>query len=210
MRFKRSADPFPRKDGNWLTTSGDSDHRIVQIVSPKRKLVASGTIYVYDGNTMKALPNQYDSVFFRPHVFYGNDKHQLYASGISYRPIGVRFMSDSDDEVETFYIDPKHWEVAGVWDDTEFDGNDWHSHASKQDMKKIFDDWSLPRNIDRIPGKPNKWVWNEVSPNRWPGIDIDGTDHSIWLGDTKSVEQMLTNLDANATYDAINNQFILS
>ena len=31
MRFNRSADPFPRK-GNWLTTSGDSDHRIVQLI----------------------------------------------------------------------------------------------------------------------------------------------------------------------------------
>lgn len=212
MRFNRSVDPFPRSQfSRWLSASGEGDHRIVQIVSEKQKLVASGTIYVYDGNTMKALPNQYDSVFFRPHVFYGNDKHQLYASGISYRPIGLRFMGGSDDEAETFFIDPKHWEVAGVWEDTEFDlFRQWQDAASKQDMKKIFDDWSLPRNIDRLPGKPNKWVWNEASPNRWKGIDIDGTDHSIWLGDDRSVQQMLDTLNESYAYAAINNQSILS
>ncbi len=222
MRFNRSADSFPRKGGNWLTSSGNNDHRIVHLVKrplsvtskrrQKRGFVSTGGIYVWDGNTMTPLPDRYDSVFFRPHVFYGNDKHQLYASGISYRPIGLRFMSDADDEVETFFIDPKQWKVAGVWEDTEFDSKDWHSHASKQDMKKIFDDWSLPRNVDRTPGKPNKWVFNEASPNRWPGIKIDGTDHSIWLGDDRSVKQMLFTLKytlGNA-YDAINSKIILS
>ena len=215
MRFKRSTDPFPRKGGNWLTTTGDNDHRIVQLVM---KYAEDDTdIYVYDGNTMTPLENDtanligdpYDTIFFRPHVFYGNTTHQLYASGISYRPIAVRNLGDSGDGVETFFINPKNWEVAGVWEDTEFDPSDWQSHANNQDLKKIFDDWSLPRNVDRTPGKPNKWVWNETSPNRWQGIKIDGTDHSIWLGDERSVQQMLNILDANA-YDAINNQFILS
>lgn len=209
MRFKRSADPFPRKGGNWLTTSGDSDHRIVQLATT---IIGGSLIFVYDGNTMTPLEDLYDTIFFRPHVFYGNTTHELYASGISYRPIGVRFMSESDDGVETFFINPKHWEVAGVWDDTEFDPSDWQSHANNQDLKKIFDDWSLPRNVDRILGKPNKWVWNGASPNRWQGIKIDGSDHSIWLGDDRSVQQMLFTLKytlGNA-YDAINSKIILS
>ena len=223
MRFKRSADPFPRKGGNWLTTTGDNDHRIVQLVKSsdddisedlKQWFKRNGSrphqgIYVYDGKTMTPIPDNYDTIFFRPHVFYGNNTHELYASGISYRPIAVRNLGDSGDGVETFFINPKNWEVAGVWEDTEFDPSDWQSHANNQDLKKIFDDWSLPRNVDRTPGKPNKWVWNETSPNRWQGIKIDGTDHSIWLGDERSVQQMLNILDANA-YDAINNQFILS
>ena len=106
------------------------------------------------------------------------------------------------------------WKVAGVWDDTKFDGSDWQSHAMNQDLKKIFDDWSLPRNVDRVPGKPNKWVWNESSSNRWEGILIDGVDHGIWMGDTKSVKQMLSVLGNTESwplaYDAINNQVMLS
>ena len=84
MRFNRSADPFPRKGGNWLTSSGNNDHRIVHLVKRPNVTFSTGGIYVWDGNTMTPLPDRYDSVFFRPHVFYGNDKHQLYASGISY------------------------------------------------------------------------------------------------------------------------------
>ena len=209
MRFKRSADPFPRNGGNWLSMSGDNDHRIVELRRRPPFLPGSG-IYVWDGVKMSMIPNNYYTIFFRPHVFYGNTTHQLYASGISYRPIAVRNLGDSGDGVETFFVDPKYWEVAGVWEDTEFDPSDWQSHASNQDLKKIFDDWSLPRNVDPIPRRPNKWVWNETSPNRWKGIMIDGSDHSIWLGDVKSVEQMLGILDAFATYDAINHQFILS
>ena len=214
MRFNRSADPFPRKGGNWLTTSGDSDHRIVQLI-PTPESVSPPRIYVYRDGEMEEWsgiesPLSEPNIFFRPHVFYGNTTHQNYASGISYRPIAVSSMGETGDGVETFFIIPMQWKVAGVWDDTEFDGSDWQSHANNQDLKKIFDDWSLPRNVDKLPGKPNKWVWNESSPNRWKGIMIDGTDHSIWLEDTKSVEQMLGILDENITYDAINNQFILS
>lgn len=210
MRFKRSADPFPRKDGNWLSGSGDGDHRIVQLVKRSDVTFGSSGIYVWDGLKLTSIPNNYYNIFFRPHVFYSNTTHQPYASGISYRPIGVSNLAQETEGVETFFVDPKHWKVAGVWEDTEFDGNDWQSHANNQDLKKIFDDWSLPRNIDPIPRRPNMWVWNETSPNRWQGIKIGGTDHSIWLGDTKSVEQMLGILDADVAYNAINNQFILS
>ena len=221
MRFKRSADPFPRKllpnglapiNRRWLRSSGEDDHRIVQLIAKTN----NSPIFTYDGKNLTLDPQistKYDTIFFRPHVFYGNNDHQVRTNdkkyGLSYRPIGVRFMSGADDGVETFVIDPNDWEIAGVWEDTEFDGKDWHSHASKQDLKKIFDDWSLPRNVDKIPGKPNKWVFNEASPNRWPGIKIDGTDHSIWLGDRRSVKQMLANLGVDNTYDAINMQSIL-
>jgi len=227
MRFERSADPFPRKGGNWLTTSGDSDHRIVQLI-PTPESVSPPRIYVYrdgemeewngiwGGMVWKKSPNgEVMSIFFRPHVFYGNTLHQSYASGISYRPIAVRDTKTSDADVETFFIIPMQWKVAGVWDDTEFDGSDWQSHAMNQDLKKIFDDWSLPRNVaNTLVGESNKWVWNESSPNRWEGIMIEGVDHGIWMGDTKSVKQMLSILGNKESwplaYAAINNQFILS
>ena len=222
MRFNRSADPFPRKGGHWLTTSGDNDHRIVQL-TPTPEAVSPPQIYVYRDGEMEewngiwgqqSPTGEVMSLFFRPHAFYGNTLHQSYASGISYRPIAVKDLKTSDADVETFFINPMQWKVAGVWDDTEFDGSDWQSHAMNQDLKKIFDDWSLPRNVDRIPGKPNKWVWNESSSNRWKGIMIDGVDHGIWLGDDRSVKQMLSVL-ANTeswplAYDAINNQVMLS
>lgn len=217
MRFKRSADPFPRNGASWFNNVNvggwyddmNDDHRIVQLIAKTN----NSPIFTYDGKSLTLDPQistEYNTIFFRPHVFYGNDRHQAHVYGLSYRPIGIRFMSGSDDEGETFVIDPNDWEIAGVWEDTEFDGKNWHSHASKQDLKKIFDDWSLPRNADKMPGKPNKWVWNEASPNRWPGIKIDGTDHSIWLGDDKSIQQMLAELSVGNTYDAINNQSILS
>ena len=217
MRFNRSADPFPRKGGNWLTTSGDSDHRIVQLI-PLPEAVSPPKIYVYRDGEMGAWNDwwvededrEVMSIFFRPHVFYGNTLHQSYASGISYRPIAVTDPGDDGDDVKTFFINPMQWKVAGVWDDTKFDGSDWQSHAANQDLKKIFDDWSLPRNA----GKENQWVWNPSSSNRWEGIMIEGMDHGIWMGDTKSVKQMLSVL-ANTeswplAYDAINNQFTLS
>jgi hypothetical protein len=222
MRFNRSADPFPRKGGNWLTTSGDGDHRIVQLIpDPLHSNSPRPPIYVYRDGEMETWNDWWQdedgevmSIFFRPHVFYGNTLHQSYASGISYRPIAVKDMKTSDSDVETFFIAPMQWKVAGVWDDTEFDGSDWESHAMNQDLKKIFDDWSLPRNVDRIPGKPNKWVWNESSSNRWKGILIDGLDHGIWLGDDRSVKQMLSILGNTESwplaYDAINNQFMRS
>ena len=222
MRFNRSADPFPRKGGNWLTTSGDSDHRIVQLIPTPEAASFGPKIYVYRDGEMGAWNDwwvededrEVMSIFFRPHVFYGNTLHQSYASGISYRPIAVKDMKTSDNDVETFFINPMQWKVAGVWDDTEFDGSDWQSHAMNQDLKKIFDDWSLPRNVDRIPSKPNNWVWNESSPNRWKGILIDGLDHGIWMGDTKSVKQMLSVLGNTESwplaYDSINNQVMLS
>ena len=217
MRFNRSADPFPRKGGNWLTTSGDSDHRIVQLI-PLPEAVSPPKIYVYRDGEMGAWNDwwvededrEVMSIFFRPHVFYGNTLHQSYASGISYRPIAVTDPGDDGDDVKTFFINPMQWKVAGVWDDTKFDGSDWQSHAANQDLKKIFDDWSLPRNA----GKENQWVWNPSSSNRWEGIMIEGMDHGIWMGDTKSVKQMLSVL-ANTeswplAYDAINNQVMLS
>ena len=75
MRFNRSADPFPRKGGNWLTTSGDSDHRIVQLI-PLPEAVSPPKIYVYGDGEMGAWNDwwmededrEVMSIFFRPHA----------------------------------------------------------------------------------------------------------------------------------------------
>ena len=79
MRFQRSADPFPRKLTSWLTSSGEDDHRIVQLIAKTN----NSPIFTYDGKNLTLDPQistQYDTIFFRPHVFYGNNKHQAHTS----------------------------------------------------------------------------------------------------------------------------------
>ena len=90
MRFKRSADPFPRmgRGWAWLTSSGEDDHRIVQLIAKTN----NSPIFTYDGKNLTLDPQistQYDTIFFRPHVFYGNNDHQVRTNdkkyGLSYR-----------------------------------------------------------------------------------------------------------------------------
>lgn len=205
MRFSKSKDPFPRRFSNWRSTSGNNDHRIVQLKSK------GGLLHVITGekSDLRSEKINADTIFFRPHVFYSNDYHQDMFEILPLRPIGVKHFGEDNSATETFAIDPQEWDVVGVWEDNEFDMSNYKSHAGKQDMKKIFDDWELPHNISQ-KGMPNLWVWSESSRNRWAGIDIDGTDHAIWIGpnDQRSVKQMLSNL--NTAQAAINYKLILT
>jgi hypothetical protein len=96
-------------------------------------------------------------------------------------------------------INPEEWKVGGAW---EVGTPEPHS----QDLKKMLSDYNITGSIPG--GSGNAWLWNSdpKNPNRWPNIQLEGVDHSIFV-DERARNIMLGNLSASF-HAAINKTII--
>jgi len=108
---------------------------------------------------------------------------------------------DDDDEVwwVMISINPEEWRVGGAWE-----VGTPEPHA--QDLKKMLSDYNVTGGIPG--GSGNAWLWNSdpKNPNRWPNIQLEGNDHSIFV-DERAKNIMLGNLNPSF-YAAINKTII--
>ena len=166
----------------WL----NPDSKYIFQLSPKDiPSPPSRSIYISD--------EQYDSAVLAPDeatgLFWRNNSRAKFEDLNKLILVTVPAVEGSGDYDKEIWIDPTEWEVTTVWEDTQFDEPEsW----ATQDLGKIFDDYELREPIRQKGGRTggNSWLFNPLSPHRWPDIVLDHHEGKVLYGDKKVVARM--------------------
>ena len=159
----------------------------------------------------KDIPNQpsrsiyisdrhYDSAVLAPDqatgLFWRNNSRAKFVEKNKLILVTVPPENEDEEYDKEIWIDPEEWEVTNVWEDTQF--NEPESWAT-QDLGKIFDDYELREPIQGEDGSTlgNSWLFNTLSPHRWPDIVLDHHEGKVLFGDKKVVARMREQLSGS-------------
>ena len=165
-----------------------------------------------DGGPIQTIPARVTPVFnpnFISGLFWRNNNRAKYVNDNKWVLVTVpaedeEGYSHEDKEV---WINPQEWEITNVWEDTQF--NEPESWAT-QDLGKIFDDYDLREPIqgEGDGGLGNSWLFNTLSPHRWPDIILDHHEGKVLYGDKKVIDRMKQQLGLRIP-QAINKEVVI-
>ena len=161
------------------------------------------------GGPIQTIPAMVTPVFnpnFISGLFWRNNSRAKYVNDNKWVLVTVP-PEDEEGEDKEVWINPQEWKITNVWEDTQF--NEPESWAT-QDLGKIFDDYDLREPIQREDGSTlgNSWLFNTLSPHRWPDIILDHHEGKVLYGDKKVIDRMKQQLGLRIP-QAINKEVVM-